>query len=54
MLNIKLNLPSGNEHIENIAFIKALLIKVYIDNLKVSNDEKEQIYKETLKYLKEN
>ena len=39
---------------QNIAFIKAFLIKKTIDNLKLSYQEKEKIRQKIIKYLETN
>lgn len=53
-MNIKINYPEGNEHIKNLAFIKALLIKCSIENLDMNTKEKEELKDKILDYLKSN
>lgn len=53
-MNIKINYPEGNEHIKNLAFIKALLIKCSIENLDINTKEKEKLKDKILDYLKNN
>lgn len=51
-MKIKLNFPKDNNHIYNLAFVKALLIHSTIDNLNITYLEKEQLQQEVLEYLK--
>ncbi len=51
-MKIKLNFPKDNNHIYNLAFVKALLIHSTIDNLNITYLEKEQLQEEVLEYLK--
>lgn len=51
-MEIKINFPKDNVHIDNLAFIKALLIKTTIERLDISYKEKENIRKEVMEYLK--
>lgn len=53
-MNININYPEHNEHIKNLAFIKALLIKCVIESLDISTNEKEDLRKKILDYLKNN
>lgn len=53
-MNIKMNIEDNNACINNLAFVRALLIKKKIDNLEIEYQEKEQVLEEVLKYLKEN
>lgn len=53
-MNIKINYPEHNEHIKNLAFIKALLIKCGIESLDMSTEEKEDLKEKILEYLKNN
>ena len=53
-MNIKINYPEGNEHIKNLAFIKALLIKYKIESLEINTNEKELLKDKILTYLKNN
>lgn len=53
-MNIKINYPEGNEHINNLAFIKALLIKCGIESLDINTNEKEELKNKILDYLKNN
>lgn len=50
-MEIKINFPENNSHISNLAFIKALMIKKTIDDLKISFEEKEFLRREILEYL---
>ena len=51
-MNIEINYPENKEHIRNFAFIKALMIKLTIEELNISYEEKETLRVEILKYLK--
>lgn len=51
-MEIILNFPKDNQHIQNLAFIKALLIKGTIESLNISYEEKQQLRKEVLEHLK--
>lgn len=51
-MEIKFNFPEDNSHISNLAFVKALLIKVTIDNLDVSYEQKLDLKNKILEYLK--
>ena len=51
-MKIQLNFPKDNIHITNLAFIRALLIKCTIDKLDVSYEEREEIRRKILEYLK--
>lgn len=51
-MEIKLELPEGNNYINNLAFVRALMIKYTIESLDISYEEKEQLKKEVLKTLK--
>ena len=46
--------PQNNDYLENIAFVRALLIKKYIESLKLSFEEKEDLLNRLLEYLKNN
>lgn len=51
-MQIQFNFPENNNYINNLAFIKALMIKKSIEDLDISYEEKEQIKKEILETLK--
>lgn len=53
-MKIKLNFPKDNSHINNLAFIRAILIRDTIENLDITYQEKENLRKEILEYLKKN
>ena len=42
---------NGDKYIQNLAFIKAILIQEYIEHIDVNLEEKEAIKKEVLEYL---
>lgn len=50
-MNIKIN-NINDDDISNIAFIKAILIKNYIESLDISYHNKENLKNEILEYLK--
>ena len=52
MINFKYNLPENNAHIENLAYVRALLIKTYIDNLDIEISKKKELYQQILQFLK--
>lgn len=49
-MNIVIN-RNGDKYIENLAFIKAIFIQEYIEDIDVNLEEKEAIKKEVLEYL---
>lgn len=51
-MDINVNFSYGDESLNNIAFIKALLIKQTIQNLNMNYEQKQCIKKEVLKELK--
>lgn len=51
-MEIKMIFPKDNIHINNLAFVKALMIKNTIENLNISYEEKQTLRKEILEYLK--
>ena len=53
-MNIKLNLNGNQSYISNLAYIKALLIKYYIENMPISPKEKNEILISIMEYLKNN
>ena len=54
-MDIQLNFPNNNNnHISNLAFIRALLIKCTIEKLNISYLEKEELKRKILEYLKSN
>lgn len=50
-MDINIKLSYGDESINNLAFIKALLIKYKIEQLNISYSKKEEIRKKILKEL---
>ena len=52
-MNIIIN-HNGENYIHNLAFIKAILIKEYIENMNISLESKEQIKQEILTFLQKN
>lgn len=50
-MDININFSYGEDSIHNLAFIKALLIKQFIENLNVTYSHKEELRKEILKEL---
>lgn len=51
-MEIKLNFPKDNSHIYNLAFVRALLIRDTIESLSITYQEKENLRKDILEYLK--
>jgi|GEM_PF-4971325 len=53
---MKINIKKGEKeyYIQNIAFIKAILIRETIENLNISYEEKVEIKNKILEYLKNN
>ena len=51
-MEIYYNIPKDNSHINNLAFIKALFIRDTIEKLDLDINEKENLKKEILEYLK--
>ncbi len=51
-MNVKINLPTNDNYINNFAFIHALLIKYTIENSRIDNKEKNSIKKSILDFLK--
>lgn len=51
-MQIKINFPENDNHINNLAFIKALMIKKTIEDLNISLEEKERLRKEVLEHLR--
>lgn len=51
-MQIKINFSKDDVHINNLAFVKALMIKNIIENLSLTYDEKEKLRKEILEYLR--
>lgn len=49
-MNIVIN-KNGDKHIQNLAFIKAILIQEYIECLDINLEEKELLKKEVLNFL---
>ncbi len=49
-MNIIIN-HNGENYIQNLAFIKAILIKEYIENMNISLESKEQVKQEVLTFL---
>ena len=52
-MDIKIN-ASNNEYIDNLAFIKALLIKHSIESLNIDYNQKQELRDQILKELKNN
>lgn len=48
---MEIKIQSSEDSVYNLAFVKALLIKYYIEDLKVEYPLKEQIRKEVVKKL---
>ncbi len=53
-MDIKVNYPENDNYINNLAYIKAFFIKIEIESLPISFEEKKDIYNKVLDYLKEN
>lgn len=51
-MEIKINVSEGDNHISNLAFVRALLIKNTIEKLDVNYKEKEELKNKVLEYLK--
>ena len=51
-MEIIINSATNEECLKNIAFIRALLIKYSIENLKIDYSQKEQLRKQILEYPK--
>ena len=51
-MEVKINFPENNNHISNLAYIKALMIKKTIEDLNISSEEKEKLRKEVLEHLR--
>ena len=51
-MEVKINFPESNNHISNLAYIKALMIKKTIEDLNISSEEKEKLRKEVLEHLR--
>ena len=51
-MEIIINSSTNEKSMENIAFIRALLIKYSIENLGISYAQKEQLRKKILEYLR--
>ena len=49
-MNIVIN-KNGDKHIQNLAFMKAILIQEYIEHIDTNLEEKEAIKKEVLEFL---
>ena len=49
-MNIVIN-KNGEKHIQNLAFIKAILIQEYIECLALNLEEKKLLKKEVLNFL---
>lgn len=50
-MDININLSYGEESVNNLAFIKALLIKLDIEKLNINYKQKEKLRKQILKEL---
>jgi hypothetical protein len=53
-MDIKINFTENKSYIKNLAFIRALLIKISIEQLEIEYDEKLKLYEDILEYLKNN
>ncbi|CCY71841.1 unknown [Clostridium sp. CAG:921] len=53
-MDVKVNYPTNDNYINNIAYIKALFIKTQIENLEVEFEKKKEIYNKILDYLEKN
>lgn len=53
-MDLNINITYGEKSIENLAFVKALLIKSNIENLDLDYKQKEELLKRTLKQLEKN
>ena len=51
-MEVKINFSENNNHISNLAYIKALMIKKTIEDLNISSEEKEKLRKEVLEHLR--
>ena len=51
-MEVKINFSENNNHISNLAYIKALMIKKVIEDLNISSEEKEKLRKEVLEHLR--
>lgn len=51
-MEVKINYSEDDNHINNLAFIKALMIKKTIEDLNISSEEKERLRKEVLEHLR--
>ncbi len=51
-MEIHFNFTEDNSHVKNLAFVRALLIKCTIEKLDISYEEKEEIKRKVLEYLK--
>ena len=51
-MEVKINFSENNNHINNLAYIKALMIKKTIEDLNISSEEKEKLRKEVLEHLR--
>ena len=53
-MKVELNSQGSEAYISNLAYIRALLIKSYVDKMSISQKEKNEILQLVLQYLKEN
>ena len=51
-MEVKINFSENNNHISNLAYIRALMIKKTIEDLNFSSEEKEKLRKEVLEHLR--
>lgn len=51
-MQLKINFLQDSDYIYNLAFVRALLIKIGIENLNIEYKEKEKIRKQVLDELK--
>lgn len=50
IMNIVIN-KNGENYIQNLAFIKAIFIHQYIENMNISMEQKEKVKKDVLDFL---
>lgn len=51
-MQLKINFLQDSDYIYNLAFVRALLIKISIENLNINYNDKEKIRKQVLEELK--
>lgn len=50
-MDLNINISYGEESVRNLAFLKALFIKLNIESLNISYEQKEKIRKQVIKEL---